>query len=215
MSSAIHTTAVSQDDTASAPSAPPPAPTKSDEPSRPVEMENLAPPQPSTAPPPTSTDHPSTPAPPPDHDTSINPPGTSTPAEPAALGRSNTVESALGPEGAAPAALPPDSSEPVLRITLMLTTGARHPYTISSKYLASRKVTALDGHGNFDPREMSAYKLKELIWTDWRPEWEPKPRDPGAIRLIILGRMLEDKSQLKGELAVSFLCGRTFAQQTR
>ncbi|KAJ8603658.1 hypothetical protein MRB53_042093 [Persea americana] len=122
-------------------------------------------------------------------------PATTTTQTPPLL-RSETAELALGPDGASPSAQI-DTSEPVLRITLMLTTGARHPYTISSKYLASRKVTAVDANGNFDPREMSAYKLKELIWTDWRSEWEPKPRDPGAIRLIILGRMLEDKSLLK------------------
>lgn len=118
--------------------------------------------------------------------------------QPPVLARSETAEFALGPDGAALPTQPTDSPEAVLRITLMLTTGARHPYAISSKYLTARKVQAVNEAGNFDPREMSAYKLKELIWTDWRPEWEPKPRDPAAIRLIILGRMLEDKSQLKG-----------------
>lgn len=129
---------------------------------------------------------------------SLDPPQDTESPRPTPLVRSETAEFALGPDGAA---LPPqlaDSPEPVLRITLMLTTGARHPYSISKKYLAARKVQATDAEGNFDPREMSAYKLKELIWTDWRPEWEPRPRDPAAIRLIILGRMLEDKSQLKG-----------------
>lgn len=81
----------------------------------------------------------------------------------------------------------------------MLTTGARHPYKIDEKYLTNRKVESVGTDGTFDPRAMSAYKLKELIWTDWRSEWEPKPASPSSIRLIILGRMLDDKAPLKGE----------------
>lgn len=113
------------------------------------------------------------------------------------LNRSQTAELALGPDGE-PSPIT-DPSTPALRITLMLTTGARHAYTISQKYLTSRKVTAVDASGNFDPREMSGYKLKELIWTDWRSEWEDRPRDPSSIRLIIMGRMIDDKVNLKGE----------------
>jgi hypothetical protein len=115
------------------------------------------------------------------------------------LNRSQTAELALGPDGEP--APNTDPSTPTLRITLMLTTGARHAYTISQKYLSSRKVTALDASGNFDPREMSGYKLKELIWTDWRAEWEARPRDPSSIRLIIMGRMIDDKASLKGEFS--------------
>ena len=112
------------------------------------------------------------------------------------LNRSQTAELALGPDGEpAPST---DPSTPALRISLMLTTGARHAYTITQKYLSSRKVTAVDASGNFDPREMSGYKLKELIWTDWRAEWEARPRDPSSIRLIIMGRMIDDKANLKG-----------------
>ncbi|KAM0702382.1 hypothetical protein Q7P35_011292 [Cladosporium inversicolor] len=122
-----------------------------------------------------------------DRPTSSNPPD---------LNRSQTAELALGPDGE-PSPLT-DPSTPALRITLMLTTGARHAYTISQKYLTSRKVTAVDASGNFDPREMSGYKLKELIWTDWRSEWEDRPRDPSSIRLIIMGRMIDDKVNLKG-----------------
>jgi hypothetical protein len=90
----------------------------------------------------------------------------------------------------------------------MLTTGARHPYKIDEKYLRSRKVDGLLGEERiggvdaagaaFDPREISGYKLKELIWTDWRSEWEPRPASPSSIRLIILGRLVEDKAALKG-----------------
>ena len=83
----------------------------------------------------------------------------------------------------------------------MLTTGARHPYKIDEKYLRSRKVEDVGSEGSkgsFDPREISGYKLKELIWTDWRSEWEPRPASPSSIRLIILGRLVEDKAALKG-----------------
>ncbi|KAI6913339.1 hypothetical protein KC318_g1479 [Hortaea werneckii] len=76
----------------------------------------------------------------------------------------------------------------------MLTTGQRHPYKIDEKYLANRNTTATTKTGeDFDPLRLSGYKLKELIWTDWRSEWEPRPAAPGSIRLIIYGKMVEDK----------------------
>lgn len=111
----------------------------------------------------------------------------------------------LGPaiEGDAP--LVPSSTVsagPVLMISLMLITGARHPYKIDEKYLRNRKVIAQDSSGAFNPRELSGYQLKELIWTDWRQEWEPRPSSPGRIRLIVMGRMIEDKGLLKGEICL-------------
>lgn len=82
----------------------------------------------------------------------------------------------------------------------MLTTGARHPYKIDEKYLSSRKVSSLTAEGVFDPRCLSGYQLKELIWTDWRQEdWEERPASPSSIRLILMGRMIEDKGVLRGE----------------
>jgi hypothetical protein len=84
----------------------------------------------------------------------------------------------------------------------MLTTGARHPYTLDEKYLHSRKVTTTVDKttGDFDPRLLSGYQLKELIWIDWRSEWEPRPANPSFIRLILMGRMLEDKVTLRGTI---------------
>jgi hypothetical protein len=96
--------------------------------------------------------------------------------------------------------LPTADRGPSLSITLMLTSGARHPYKIDEKYLRSRKVEIAEGKA-FDPRDISGYKLKELIWTDWRDEWEPRPQTPTSIRLIILGRFVEDKTALKGEFS--------------
>ncbi|WPH04773.1 Hypothetical protein R9X50_00766800 [Acrodontium crateriforme] len=115
-----------------------------------------------------------------------------------------TTMSALGPATTDSVVQPTISAAagPTLSITLMLTTGARHPYKIDEKYLVSRKVTTKgmkgsESEGEFDPREVSGYKLKELIWTDWRSEWEPRPASPSAIRLIIFGKMVDDKKSLK------------------
>jgi hypothetical protein len=76
---------------------------------------------------------------------------------------------------------------------LLLTTGKRHPYKIDERYLKKRNVTV----ENMDPYNISVYTLKELIWRDWRDEWEPRPTSPSAIRLIHFGRMLDDKLPLK------------------
>lgn len=65
-----------------------------------------------------------------------------------------------------------------------------------------------DESAAFDPREISGYKLKELIWTDWRSEWEPRPASPSSIRLIILGRLVEDKAALKGVYAIHLVFAR-------
>ena len=65
------------------------------------------------------------------------------------------------------------------------------------------------GTGNaFEPRELSGYQLKELIWTDWREEWQSRPASPSSIRLIILGRMIEDKSMLRGVYRTENFLGR-------
>jgi hypothetical protein len=61
--------------------------------------------------------------------------------------------------------IPKDGSTgPTLMITLLLTTGARHPFKIDPKYLSKRNV---DVQGN-DPFNLSVYKLKELILREWR-----------------------------------------------
>lgn len=87
----------------------------------------------------------------------------------------------------------------VCTITLLLTTGARHPYKIDEKYLAKRNVDIPDvtEEGKKDPFSISVYKLKELILREWRDEWESKPASPSSIRLIFFGKLLDDKEQLK------------------
>lgn len=147
-----------------------------------------------TAPNPTSIDT-STPqvsaVPPSDSVQPIAAPSTSKPAPPADLTRSETE--AIGPSTDTPAADPDNSNGPVVVIMLLLTTGARHPYKIDEKYLKKRNVTVEE----MDPYNISVYTLKELIWRDWREEWEPRPTSPSSIRLIHFGRMLDDKSPLK------------------
>lgn len=57
-----------------------------------------------------------------------------------------------------------EEAGPELVITLLLTTGARHPFRIDRKYLKRRSVKV----ENDDPFNMSVYTLKELIWREWR-----------------------------------------------
>lgn len=57
-----------------------------------------------------------------------------------------------------------EDAGPSLVITLLLTTGSRHPFTIDGKYLRKRAIDV----ENHDPFAMSVYTLKELIWREWR-----------------------------------------------
>jgi hypothetical protein len=112
----------------------------------------------------------------------------------------------IGPSELPPPAIAegtPDS--PVCAITLLLPTGARHPYRIDEKYLAKRNVDVpgVTESGGRDPFSVSVYKLKELILREWREEWEGKPASPSSIRLIHFGKLLDDKEQLKSQLFFS------------
>ncbi|KAL8942278.1 MAG: hypothetical protein Q9216_001751 [Gyalolechia sp. 2 TL-2023] len=53
-----------------------------------------------------------------------------------------------------------------LPITLLLISGARHPFKIDERYLKKRNVN-VDGN---NPVNMSVYTLKELIWREWRDD---------------------------------------------
>lgn len=68
-----------------------------------------------------------------------------------------------------------EDAGPSLVITLLLTTGSRHPFTIDGRYLRKRSVNV----ENSDPFLMSVYTLKELIWREWRSGMG----DPGRIHL--------------------------------
>jgi hypothetical protein len=117
--------------------------------------------------------------------------------ETAAVPVSRTFSTAIGPSSDSPVVPSKDeeATGPTLLITLLLTSGARHPFKLDSKYLNKRHVTVLDN----DPFNLSVYKLKELILREWREEWESKPASPSSIRLISFGKLLDDKAPLKGE----------------
>jgi hypothetical protein len=118
------------------------------------------------------------------------------------LARQESV--AIGPSTEAPpaSAIPVlDAANPVCSITLLLTSGARHPYKLDEKYLTKRNVAVpgVTESGKKDPFSISVYTLKELILREWREEWEAPPSSPSSIRLIHFGRLLDDKAPLKGE----------------
>lgn len=111
----------------------------------------------------------------------------------------------IEPSNLPPPALSPGSTPelPVCSITLLLPTGARHPYRLDEKYLAKRNVDIPDvtESGAKDPFSISVYKLKELILREWREEWDGKPASPSSIRLIHFGKLLDDKEQLKSRFS--------------
>lgn len=90
------------------------------------------------------------------------------------------------------------SEGPVCVITLLVTSGKKHPYKIDEKYLTKRNVDipGITESGRKDPFSISVYTLKELILREWRDEWEPKPSSPTLIRLIHFGKLLADKDPL-------------------
>lgn len=61
--------------------------------------------------------------------------------------------------------------------------------------------------GKKDPFSISVYTLKELILREWREEWEAQPSSPSSIRLIYFGRLLDDKTALKGMFEYFSLSG--------
>lgn len=58
----------------------------------------------------------------------------------------------------------PEDIGPSVTITLLLTSGARHPFKINGRYLRKRAIDVPD----YDPFKMSVYTLKELILREWR-----------------------------------------------
>ncbi|KAF2761768.1 hypothetical protein EJ05DRAFT_535115 [Pseudovirgaria hyperparasitica] len=115
----------------------------------------------------------------------------SKPRPPTGLKRLETE--AIGPSSDNPVIKTDPAAGPAVMITLLLTTGARHPYRLDEKYLKKRNVNV----ESMNPFNVSVYTLKELIWRDWREEWEPRPTSPSYIRLIHFGRMLDDKTPLR------------------
>ncbi|KAI9752490.1 MAG: hypothetical protein M4579_005614 [Chaenotheca gracillima] len=112
------------------------------------------------------------------------------------------VESSITPSKKEPSAIGASMEQVITKdegsvrtahIILLLTSGARHPYKIDERYLKKRNVNNVDG----DPFSISVYTLKELIWREWRDEWEARSSSPSSIRLIHFGRLLDDNTPLK------------------
>lgn len=127
---------------------------------------------------------------------SQNPPSPPPPLPSSSPPLNRTKSTAIGESSESPDPLPKDDENagPTLMITLLLISGARHPFNLDAKYLSKRNVHV---QGN-DPFNLSVYKLKELILREWREEWESKPSSPSAIRLIHFGKVLDDKAGIKG-----------------
>lgn len=125
------------------------------------------------------------------------PPPPPAPSVPEMPNVSRKYSTAIGPSSDSPTVPAKDyeGGGPVLTVTLLLTSGARHPFKLDNKYFAKRNVEVPDN----DPFNLSVYKLKELILREWREEWESKPTSPNYIRLISMGKLLDDKASLKGE----------------
>jgi hypothetical protein len=103
--------------------------------------------------------------------------------------------SAIGSATDAPIEVVASNDPAAVNIVLIIpATGKRHTYKIDKGYLDRRQVTVTDG----DPFNLTVYGMKELILRDWKEEWVPKPSAPTFIRLILMGRELDDKASLKG-----------------
>ncbi|KAK6531133.1 hypothetical protein TWF281_007958 [Arthrobotrys megalospora] len=86
-----------------------------------------------------------------------------------------------------------EDTTPGIVITLLILSGARSTFTLNPGYIKRHSVP------HEDAMMMTVYNLKECIWRDWKEEelMTKQPASPHLIRLILLGRLLEDKSLLK------------------
>ncbi|KAF2152355.1 hypothetical protein K461DRAFT_268318 [Myriangium duriaei CBS 260.36] len=113
-----------------------------------------------------------------------------------ALARQNSE--AIGPDLPTPMLQNfPQTGPHIQFILLLASAGTRHPFQLNERYLKRRNVAAMGMDGKFDPSVISVYNLKELIFKDWRDDWDGKPSSPSAIRLIYFGQLLADNTSLK------------------
>lgn len=120
-----------------------------------------------------------------------------------ALGKAPaTAAETKDPDAIGPADSQSEQSAPgELTVDILIiipSTGNRHPFKINEKYLKKRNVnvTGVTEDGKVDPFSITVYTLKELVLREWRTEWETPPREPTSIRLIKMGKMLDDKATL-------------------
>ena len=92
----------------------------------------------------------------------VEQPDTSAQLNRLSLSRKDTE--AIGPASDQPLPATDSASGPTLMITLLLPSGARHPFKIDGKYLSKRNMQAEENN----PVNLSVYNMKELIWRDWR-----------------------------------------------
>ncbi|KAK8129002.1 Ubiquitin family [Apiospora sp. TS-2023a] len=138
-------------------------------------------------------------------------------ATPAEGEETTTASSTTQSKGKAPAPVTPPKVDPLMigpapseeatargdsvcEILLISTAASsRHPFKITERYLAKRNVNVpgLTDDGRMDLLSITVYSLKELILREWRREWETAPREPASIRLIRMGKMLDDKATLR------------------
>ncbi|KAK6189521.1 hypothetical protein LQW54_013191 [Pestalotiopsis sp. IQ-011] len=123
-----------------------------------------------------------------------------------ALGKAPaTAAETKDPDAIGPADSQSEQSAPgELTVDILIiipSTGNRHPFKINEKYLKKRNVnvTGVTEDGKVDPFSITVYTLKELVLREWRTEWETPPREPTSIRLIKMGKMLDDKATLSHE----------------
>ncbi|KAL8999259.1 MAG: hypothetical protein Q9188_005919 [Gyalolechia gomerana] len=78
-----------------------------------------------------------------------------------------------------------DSGGISLSITLLLISGARHPFKIDERYMKKRNVEV----DRNNPVNMSVYTLKELIWQEWRDGGHSTIPSRSASRKLLTKRM--------------------------
>ncbi|EEP75859.1 conserved hypothetical protein [Uncinocarpus reesii 1704] len=102
---------------------------------------------------------------------------------------------AIGPSSDLPSPSPKDfeNAGASLVITLLLTTGARHPFKIDGKYLRKREVNVPDN----DPFAMSVYTLKELIWREWRSDSKFNRDTPNVVHMTVKPQDIVEEEDAK------------------
>ncbi|KIY48709.1 hypothetical protein FISHEDRAFT_10751, partial [Fistulina hepatica ATCC 64428] len=59
-------------------------------------------------------------------------------------------------------------------------------------------VSARRRNMNFDP-DTTVGRVKELVWSGWPSEWaDERPPTPSHLRLLHLGKILQDEETLSG-----------------
>ncbi|KAI9858017.1 MAG: hypothetical protein M1824_004482 [Vezdaea acicularis] len=108
-----------------------------------------------------------------------------------------SITAASGPHAAETS----DDTGPQVNITFLMVTGSRREWKFDRRSLEKKDVAVPEGN----PFKISIYALKQLMVREWPEEWGTKPSAPGAIRLIMLGKLLDDNSTLEGSLSFLLL----------